>query len=413
MGICEESDRRPLRAVLQGIHARDGEGRVRRADEAYAQEPFHRRHQRRRHPHQPGLRSRVFHRSPGTVRALFYGLGADGTVGANKNSIKIIGEDTDNYAQGYFVYDSKKSGSITISHLRFGRKPLRSSYLITKANFVACHQFSFLERIDVLKAAEPGATFLLNSTVRPGRGLGPPAAHGAAADHRQEAEVLRDRRLRGGHEDRHGRPHQHHHADLLLRHQRRAAARGGHRRHQDAIEKTYGKRGEAVVQKNFAAVDAALAHLHEVKVPGARSQRCSTCARRSRPAAPEFVQKVTARDDRRRRRRPAGERHARRRHLPHRHRAVGEAQHRAGDPGVGRGAVHPVRQVRAGLPARRDPRQGLRRPAPGRRARHVQSRARALEGHEGAASTRCRWRRRIAPAAGCAWRSARPRARAR
>ncbi len=85
------------------------------------------------------------------MRALFYGLGADGTVGANKNSIKIIGEETDNYAQGYFVYDSKKSGAITISHLRFGPKPIRSSYLITKANFVACHQFSFLERIDMLK----------------------------------------------------------------------------------------------------------------------------------------------------------------------------------------------------------------------------------------------------------------------
>ena len=90
------------------------------------------------------------------MRALFYGLGADGTVGANKNSIKIIGEETDNYAQGYFVYDSKKSGAITVSHLRFGTKPIRSSYLITKANFVACHQFSFLERIDVLNAPSRG-----------------------------------------------------------------------------------------------------------------------------------------------------------------------------------------------------------------------------------------------------------------
>src|ERR1019366_4947323 len=91
-----------------------------------------------------------------------YSTEAAGTVGANKNSIKIIGEETENYAQGYFVYDSKKSGSITTSHLRFGNKPIRSSYLITKANFVACHQFSFLERIDMLKFAEPGATFLLN-----------------------------------------------------------------------------------------------------------------------------------------------------------------------------------------------------------------------------------------------------------
>jgi pyruvate-ferredoxin/flavodoxin oxidoreductase len=98
-----------------------------------------------------------------TVRCVFWGLGSDGTVGANKNSIKIIGEETDNYAQGYFVYDSKKSGSVTTSHLRFGSKPIQAPYLIEQAEFVACHQFSFLERIDVLKQAAPGGVFLLNS----------------------------------------------------------------------------------------------------------------------------------------------------------------------------------------------------------------------------------------------------------
>jgi len=96
-------------------------------------------------------------------RALFFGLGADGTVGANKNSIKIIGKATDNYAQGYFVYDSKKSGARTVSHLRFGKDPIKSSYLIQKANFVACHKFSFLEKFDMLSAAEKGGTFLLAS----------------------------------------------------------------------------------------------------------------------------------------------------------------------------------------------------------------------------------------------------------
>ncbi|HEX7140018.1 MAG TPA: pyruvate:ferredoxin (flavodoxin) oxidoreductase, partial [Vicinamibacterales bacterium] len=101
------------------------------------------------------------------VRALFYGLGADGTVGANKNSIKIIGEDTPNYAQAYFVYDSKKSGAVTVSHLRFGPRPIRSSYLVTKANFVACHQANFVEKYDMLEAAVPGATFLLNSPYGP------------------------------------------------------------------------------------------------------------------------------------------------------------------------------------------------------------------------------------------------------
>ncbi|HEX6384790.1 MAG TPA: pyruvate:ferredoxin (flavodoxin) oxidoreductase, partial [Anaerolineae bacterium] len=101
------------------------------------------------------------------VRAVFYGLGSDGTVGANKNSIKIIGEDTPNYAQGYFVYDSKKAGSVTVSHLRFGKRPIRAPYLIQSANFVACHQFSFLDRYDVARLAATGATFLLNSPYGP------------------------------------------------------------------------------------------------------------------------------------------------------------------------------------------------------------------------------------------------------
>ena len=166
---------------------------------------------------------------PGTVRALFYGLGADGTVGANKNSIKIIGEETDNFAQGYFVYDSKKSGAMTTSHLRFGPRPLHSSYLITKANFVACHQFSFLERFDVLKAAETGATFLLNSTY----GAGEVWNHLPRTVQRQIiAKKLKfyvidgyDVAKRYGD----GRARQHHYADLLLRHQRRASARGSHR----------------------------------------------------------------------------------------------------------------------------------------------------------------------------------------
>lgn len=105
--------------------------------------------------------------APETKRCMFWGLGADGTVGANKNSIKIIGEETANYAQGYFVYDSRKSGTVTTSHLRFGPKPIKAPYLITQAQFIACHQFSFLERLDVLKAAEPGGVFLLNSIYGP------------------------------------------------------------------------------------------------------------------------------------------------------------------------------------------------------------------------------------------------------
>src|SRR5213596_3221111 len=98
-----------------------------------------------------------------TVQCVFWGLGADGTVGANKNSIKIIGEETDQYAQGYFVYDSKKSGAITISHLRFGPRPIRSPYLVRQANFVGCHLFSFLEKYDVTGYAKDGAVLLLNT----------------------------------------------------------------------------------------------------------------------------------------------------------------------------------------------------------------------------------------------------------
>src|SRR3990167_7007108 len=100
-------------------------------------------------------------------RALFYGLGSDGTVGANKNSIKIIGESTTNYAQGYFVYDSKKSGAITVSHLRFGPSPVRAPYLVQKAQFVACHQFNFIERYDMLQYVMPGGIFLMNAPYAP------------------------------------------------------------------------------------------------------------------------------------------------------------------------------------------------------------------------------------------------------
>jgi pyruvate-ferredoxin/flavodoxin oxidoreductase len=225
---------------------------------------------------------------PQTVRALFYGLGSDGTVGANKNSIKIIGEDTDNYAQGYFVYDSKKAGAITISHLRFGPKPIRSSYLINKASFVACHQFSFLERFDMLKAAEPGATFLLNSLYEPDE----------VWDHlpRKVQEQIISKKLRFFVIDAYDVAKQTGMgvrintimqtcffaiSGVLPRDEAIAAIKR-------AIEKTYGKRGEVVVQKNFAAVDSALDHLHEVKVPEKVTSMFDM--RPAVPAqAPEFV----------------------------------------------------------------------------------------------------------------------------
>jgi pyruvate-ferredoxin/flavodoxin oxidoreductase len=230
---------------------------------------------------------------PGTVRALFYGLGADGTVGANKNSIKIIGEETDNYAQGYFVYDSKKSGSMTTSHLRFGPRPIRSSYLITEANFVACHQFTFLERIDMLKIAEPGATFLLNSPFGPDEVWDklPRLVQKQILDKKLKFYVIDGYEVAkqtgmGGRINTIMQTCFFAISGVLPREEAIAAIKY-------AIKKTYGKRGDTVVQKNFAAVDATLAHLHEVTVPDKITSLFDI--RPSVPAAaPNFVQRVTA-----------------------------------------------------------------------------------------------------------------------
>ena len=227
------------------------------------------------------------------VRCLFYGLGADGTVGANHNSIRIIGEGTDNYAQGYFVYDSRKSGTVTTSHLRFGLQPLHSSYLIRSANFVACHQFSFLERFDVLACVEPGGTFLLNSIYGPDEIWDhlPRAIQKQIIEKRLKFYVI-DGYAVAKETGMGGR------INTIM--QTCFFAISGVLPREEAIteikrsiEKTYGKRGEAVVQKNFAAVDATLAHLHEVKVPGKVTSTFDL--RPAVPAeAPEFVQQVTA-----------------------------------------------------------------------------------------------------------------------
>ena len=202
-----------------------------------------------------------------TVRALFYGLGSDGTVGANKNSIKIIGENTDNFAQGYFVYDSKKAGSITVSHLRFGPRPIRSSYLISKASFIACHQFQFLDRMDVLGAAEPGATFLLNSP------FGPNDVWNHLPRTVQQTIIQKSLKFfvidgyavarNSGMGNRINTIMQTCFfaiSGVLPREQAIDAIK-------KAIRDTYGKRGDAVIERNFAAVDQALAHLHSVAVP--------------------------------------------------------------------------------------------------------------------------------------------------
>ena len=228
-----------------------------------------------------------------TARALFYGLGSDGTVGANRNTVKIIGEQTDLFAQGYFVLDSKKSGSVTVSHLRFGPRPIRSTYLVQKASFVACHQFGFLERMDVLARAAEGATFLLNSPYGPDR-----------VWERIPVEVQREvieKRLRFFVVDASrvareaglpGRVNTVLQAcffkltGVLPEKEAIAAIKG-------AIKQTYGKRGSAVLDRNYAAVDNALSELHEVRVPlevaGLLHLRPVVPA-----AAPDFVKQVTA-----------------------------------------------------------------------------------------------------------------------
>jgi pyruvate-ferredoxin/flavodoxin oxidoreductase len=204
---------------------------------------------------------------PRTVRALFYGLGSDGTVGANKNSIKIIGTQTPNYAQGYFVYDSKKSGSVTTSHLRFGPEPICSTYLISKANFVACHQFPFLERMDILAAAAPGAVFLLNSPYGPEDVWThlPRTTQATILEKKLQFYVIDGYTVarKAGMGNRINTIMQTCFfaiSGVLPREEAIAQIK-------KSIEKTYGKRGEAVVQQNFAAVDAALAHLHQVTLP--------------------------------------------------------------------------------------------------------------------------------------------------
>ncbi|MFZ0796941.1 MAG: pyruvate:ferredoxin (flavodoxin) oxidoreductase [Terriglobales bacterium] len=225
------------------------------------------------------------------VRAMFYGLGADGTVGANKNSIKIIGENTENYGQGYFVYDSKKSGAMTVSHLRFGPQPIRSSYLISKANFVACHQWIFLERYDMLSALVPGGVFLLNS----------PFNKDEVWDHlpREVQTQLLAKKAR---------------FFIIDAYQVASDTGMGSRMNtilqtcffaiskvlpgEQAIEAirqsiidTYGKKGDEIVQQNLRAVDETLAHLFEVDVPEKVTSHTEMPATFS-PQAPKFERDV-------------------------------------------------------------------------------------------------------------------------
>src|SRR6202158_4658171 len=201
------------------------------------------------------------------VRAMFYGLGADGTVGANKNSIKIIGENTDNYAQGYFVYDSKKSGAMTVSHLRFGPQPIHSSYLVSTANFIACHQWIFLERYDMLSALVPGGVFLVNSPFdryevwdHLPREVQAQLIAKKAKLYAIDASKVAQEAGMGSRMNTIMQVCFFAISKVLPRNEAIEAIR-------ESIRHTYGRKGEDVVQKNMKAVDETLAHLHEVKIP--------------------------------------------------------------------------------------------------------------------------------------------------
>ena len=219
-------------------------------------------------------------------RSVFFGLGADGTVGANKNSIKIIGEETDAFAQGYFVYDSKKSGAITISHLRFGPRPIHAPYLIQHASFIGCHQFNFLDRYDVLAYAAPGAVLLLNAPYAPEREVQDGIIDKHLTVYTIDAVAVAKANGMGTRINTVMQTCFFALSGVLPREQ--AIQKIKH-----AIEKTYAKRGPDVVQRNFAAVDDTLQHLHQVAVPAAAS------AGRHRPPivaanAPDFVTRVSA-----------------------------------------------------------------------------------------------------------------------
>lgn len=226
-------------------------------------------------------------------QGLFFGLGADGTVGANKNTIKIIGENTDLFAQGYFVYDSKKSGARTVSHLRFGPQPIRAPYLISKADFIACHQFNFVEKVEMLEFAKQGATFLLNSPYDKADVWSklPGQVQQLILDKNIKVYVI-DATTVARETGMSGR------INTIM--QTCYFALSGVLPKDDAIkqikkaiEKTYFKKGPKVIEQNFKAVDATLAHLYEVTIP-AKVTSATVDLLTVSEKAPAFVKDVTA-----------------------------------------------------------------------------------------------------------------------
>ena len=343
---------------------------------------------------------------PDTLRAVFYGLGSDGTVGANKNTIKILGADPDVHAQAYFVYDSKKSGGLTVSHLRFGPHPIHAP---------VPGQPGRVRRLPPPRPARHGRRARLRrgrrdpAAQRPParrRGVGRPARPGAAAGDRQAAARVRRRRRRRGPRRRPARPHQHRAADLLLRDLRGAARRRGGR----CASRRRSARPTAVAGRRWCAA---------TRPPSTPpSPRCTRCryrgphvgARDARHRAQRRA-RVRAhrdrRDDGRPRRRPPGQRDAGRRHLPERHHRLREAPDLRRRRRLGPGRLHPVRHLQLRVPAQRHPVQVLRRRGARRARPRASGRHRSTPPACPARATPCRSTSRTAPAAACASRRAR------
>jgi len=231
--------------------------------------------------------------SDDVIRGIFYGLGSDGTVSANKNSIKIIGTETDNYAQGYFVYDSRKAGSVTTSHLRFGKKPIHSTYLINKANFIGCHQQFFLEKFNVLEKAVDGATFLLNTQAGPDevweslpRVIQEEIVNKNIKFYVIDAYDVAKKTDMGARINTIMQTCFFAISGVLPRDEAIKYIK-------DSIKKTYGKKGESIVQKNFNAVDQTLEHLHPVDVPSSVTSDIEMPPTVPEDA-PQFVQDVVS-----------------------------------------------------------------------------------------------------------------------
>ena len=343
---------------------------------------------------------------PETVRAIFFGLGSDGTVGANKNTIKILGDEEGLNAQGYFVYDSKKSGSQTVSHLRFGPKPIRAPYLVQQAGFVGCHQFALMEKADVLGAAADGATLLVNCAQSPERvwdALTRPVQEQILAKHIElyaidAGRIAREVGLAGR-------------TNIIL--QTCFFAISGVLPREQAIErikkavaKTYARRGAEVVERNQAAVDRALEGLANGRDSGAGDGHAGAPA-----GCPGGRTRLRARghggDAGRARRRAAGQRASGRRHVPERHDGVREAQHLGARRCLGRRHLHPVRQLQLRLPAQRDPLAVLRRVAARGRTGRIRARRRSMPSGCPTPATPCRSTSRTARDARCASRHAR------